>query len=299
MTLNHIQGERKMTSRNFKLFFTACLIILIPASFSFAGDLDLSIKGGYFRYDEPGVNISYTGMVSGLQGAYTKSFSTWSFKVQTEIMSGSLNYHGRLNNHQTADGAMVSSQENSGSLSYGSDLWYTDSVVLVGRSYAKNQYSLTPYAGLGFRYLNNPDNPDVDYDYRRQNTYLYFPMVFELQKTLSKNRAWGITGEIDLLLNGSAKAHLSDASEQYNDLSFNQSLGGCVKLTGMYHREILGHAFSLKPFVEMWMVDESDTDVLNYDGARVMVQSADGSYGDYREPSNITLMAGLQLNIMF
>lgn len=288
-----------MSDRNFKRILTACILILVPAGLCFAGDVDLSVKGGYFRYDEPGVDVSYAGMITGLQGAYKKSFSSWSLKIQSEIMSGNLNYDGRLNGHQTADGATLSSFDDSRALTYGSNLWYSDSVVLLGRSYFKNQFRLTPYAGLGYRYLNNPDNPDVPYDYRRQVTYLYLPMVLEFEKILSRKSSWGITGEVDLLLKGSAKANLSDASDGYNDLNFNQSLGGSVKLTGLYNREIRGHAVSLKPFVEIWVVDESDTDILEYEGARVMVRSADGSYGDYREPTNITLAAGLQLNVMF
>jgi hypothetical protein len=82
-------------------------------------------------------------------------------------------------------------------------------------------------------------------------------------------------------------------------LKFNQSLGGSIKLIGQYNREIWGHTVSLKPFLEIWIVDESDTDTLEYDGARVMVRSADGSYGDYCEPANFTLAAGLQLNVLF
>jgi hypothetical protein len=293
------QGERKMKNINFRTLLTTCLLIFVSAGFSFAGDVDLSVKGGYFRYDEPGVDISYAGMITGLQGAYKKTFSGWSLKIQSEIMSGNLNYNGRLNSHQTVDGAALSSSDDNRSLTYGSNLWYSDSVVLVGRAFFKNQYHLTPYAGLGYRYLNNPDNPDVPYDYRRQVTYLYFPLVLEFEKVLSRKRSWGITAEVDLLLKGSAKANLSDASDGYNDLNFNQSLGGSVKLTGLYNREIGGHLVSLRPFVEMWMVDESDTDILEYEGARVMVRSADGHYGDYCEPTNITLAAGLQLNVMF
>jgi hypothetical protein len=288
-----------MAARWIRIFITAGIVIVFTRGFSLAGDLDLSIKGGYFRYDEPSADISYTGIVSGIQGAYKKSFSIWSFKIQSEIMSGNLDYSGRLNSHSTADGASVSSSNTRGSLSYGSDLWYSDTALLLGSPYCRNGYSLTPYAGLGYRYLDNPDNPDVPYDYRRQVSYLYVPMVLEFQKTLSENRSWGIIGEVDVLLKGSVRADLSDASEKYNDLNFQQSLGGSVKLTGLYNREILGYAISLKPFVEIWMVEESDTDVLEYDGTRVMVKSANGHYGDYCEPSNITLTAGLQLNMMF
>ena len=61
----------------------------------------------------------------------------------------------------------------------------------------------------------------------------------------------------------------------------------------------MGIDLSVKPFVDLWMVKESDSDELKYEGSRILVKSADGSFGDYREPANITLAGGLELALYF
>ena len=261
--------------------------------------LDLSVKGGYFQYKEPDARITYSGIVSGLYGAYKKDFSSCSVKIRSELMSGNVDYDGQLNIHQTESSEVQTSATESTPISYGASLWYSDSSLLIGKSFTKKRYLITPYTGLGYRYLSNSDNPDVAGDYKREVTYIYLPLVLEFQKGISETRAWGIVGELDILLRGSAEANLSDASEKYNDLQFNQSLGGGIKLAGFYNSKLLGMDISIKPFMDLWLIDNSDTDVLKHDGERVLVRSADGSYGDYCEPANITVTGGLQLALNF
>jgi hypothetical protein len=138
--------------------------------FSFADGLDLFVRGGNFYYEEPDAEISYSGIVSGIRGAYEKSLSRCVFQLRSEIMSGNLTYDGSLNT-QLAEGACP------------------------------------------------------------------------------------------------------------GDFS--------------------GQTLSVKPFLDVWMVDESDTDDLEFEGSRVLVKFADGTYGDYREPANITLAGGLELALYF
>ena len=280
-----------------KIFLAAAIALIITPALG--SDMSLSVKGGYFHYSEPDVGISYSGLVSGLQGDFRKSFPAFSLKLRSEFMSGRLSYDGQLNTHQMADGSAQVSENSGAAISYDADLWYSDSVALLGKSFSKKKYRITPYAGLGYRYLNNPENSSVPYDYSRQVSYLYLPLALEIEKTGSPEYSWGLVGEIDILLHGSAKADISDASDNYNNLEFDQSLGGAVKVAGFYNRQLLGLSVSVKPFIDVWFVDSSDTDVLTYDGTRVLVRSADGSYGDYCEPANVTMTAGLQLDVMF
>jgi|GEM_PF-4742801 len=290
---------QKMVTRYFKVLIALSIISFGTTGICFAGQIDFSIKGGYFNYREPYLDISISGLVSGLQGSYKKTFSACSFKIQSEFVNGNLTYDGYLNDHQISDGSTCITFSDPSPLRFSSNLWYSDSVLLVGKSFIKRTYSVTPYAGLGFRYLNNPKNQDIRSDYSREITYLYLPMVVEFQKSISKKSFWGITGEVDILIAGSVEARLSDVSEKYNDLKFHQSLGGSVKLAGIYMHEISGYVISVKPFLDMWVVDDSDTDVLKYNGSRVITKYSDGNYRDYCEPANITLTAGLQFNIRF
>ena len=261
--------------------------------------LDIGVKGGYFHYSEPDADITYSGIVSGIQGDYRKEFAACTLKIRSELMTGNVDYDGQLNAHQVENAAVGISAADNSPMSYGSSLWYADSTFLIGRSFSKHNYVITPYTGMGYRYLSSSENQDVANDYKREVTYIYLPLVLEFQKEVSNTRTWGIVGEVDILIRGTAKADLSDASDTYNDLSFNQSLGGGVKLSGFYNRKLMGMDISIKPFMDLWLIDNSDTDVLKNDGERVMVQSADGSYGDYCEPANITVTGGLQLALNF
>ena len=282
-----------------KYFIFTAAMVIFTAGQCFGADLSLSVKGGYFLYSEPGADISYSGLITGVQGDYQKTFSGFSFKLRSEFMSGQLDYDGQLNTHQVEDRSVQVSETGGISISHNASLWYSDSAALVGKPISKGNYTITPYAGLGYRFLNNPENSDVAFDYSRQVSYLYLPLILEIQKSTSQKHAWGISGEIDILLRGSVRADLSDASDNYNNLQFDQSVGGAIKLGGFYNSRIFGLNVSVKPFVDAWLVDNSHTDVLTYDGTRVLVKSADGSFGDYCEPANITMTAGLQLDIYF
>ena len=261
--------------------------------------LDLSVKGGYFRYAEPDADITYAGIVSGVQGNFRKDFSAVTLQLRTELMAGNLDYNGQLNVHQTASASVDTSSVETTDIDYGSKLWYSDSSLLIGKAFDKSRFSFTASSGIGYRLLSNPENPDVASDYSRKVTYIYLPLVLEIQKEASGNRIWGMTGEVDILLQGSAQADLSDASDKYNDLTFTQSVGGAVKLAGFYHCRLWKMDLSVTPFVDVWFVDNSDTDELHYEGERVSVRSADGTYGDYREPANVTFTGGLQLAVNF
>ena len=285
----------------------AALVVFLCSGSSYANDtaydtikgLDIAVKGGYFHYSEPDADITYSGIVSGIQGDYRKDFAACAIKIRSEIMTGNVDYDGQLNVHRVENAAVDISSVDTSPISYGSSLWYSDSSLLVGKSFSTHNYWITPYTGMGYRHLRSSENPDVDGDYKRQVTYIYLPLVLEFQKEVSDARRWGIVGEVDILLKGTARADLSDASDNYNDLSFNQSLGGGIKLSGFYNRNLLGMNVSIKPFMDVWLIDNSDTDVLKHDGERVLVRSADGSYGDYCEPANITVTGGLQLALNF
>ena len=275
--------------------------LLICGSFSVvsAEGIDLSVKGGYFHYQEPDAGISYSGLVSGIQGAYRKDLTSVAFKLRSEFMSGNLSYDGHLNSHEIAGGSTPSSEIDQSPIRYDSGLWYSDSAFLAGKSIPFKGGELTPFAGIGFRFLNNSENPDVLFDYGREVTYLYLPIAVDYQKQISKKESWGISGEVDLLLHGSARAALSDVSDLYNDLEFKQTTGAGIKLSGSYIRQVMGLSLAVKPFCDLWMVGNSESDELQYDGNRVLVRSANGDYGDYREPANLTLTGGLQLALSF
>ena len=91
-----------MAYRIFKTLFFTAVLIGISCNTGFGDSIDLAIKSGLFNYREPNANVAYTGMIHGIQGTYQKSFSAWSVRVRSELMSGAMNYKGHLNIHQVA-----------------------------------------------------------------------------------------------------------------------------------------------------------------------------------------------------
>ncbi len=288
-----------MTRQTIKIVYILFLLLILTTNSTFADGLNLSVKGGYLHYEEPSANIDFSGLVSGLQGSFKKTISTYTLKIQSEYMKSQTTYDGHVNVHRVSGESEMTSSVQGDRIRYDSSLWYTDSTLTIGKLFKKTAYRITSYAGIGYRFLDNTENPDVPYDYERTVAYLYIPLVLELQKKISRSQSWGFTGEIDILIHGKVNANISDVTKKCNDLSFNQSIGGGLKLSSYYRKQIFGLHFSVNPFFEMWLMANSDKDTLFYDGHRMLVKSADGDYNDYCEPANITFTAGLQFNLLF
>ncbi len=279
-----------------KIIFIITLISCFAVGYAFSDNLDVAVKGGYFNYMEPTADVDYAGMLSGIQFAYNRTFSNLTVKARTEYMSGQTTYNGHINMHQVVESSAVSSNSGTYDMRYDTSIWYTDSAITMSFWHNKSDHDLLPYIGLGYRYMTTPKSDEVEGDYKREITYLYLPIAFQVDKETSDNRSWGFTGEINILIHGWVKAHTSDISERCGDMSFDQSLGGGFKLGSYYKRNLFGLDFSVSPFAEMWLLGDSDTDVLTYDGK--IMRSADGSYYSYCEPANITTTLGLKFNIL-
>ncbi len=290
----------KKTITKITSLFTVFLMVGLAGNRVFADEINFAVKGGYFQYTEPSADVDYSGPVTGVQGSIKKYLSkNYTIKAQSEYMQAKTTYDGSVNKHQIMEGSTVTTSVEEYEISYDSGIWYSDSTLALGKWFWTNNFQIIPYIGLGYRYLNNPGKSEIAGDYEREVAYLYLPITLELQKKISKHKAWGITGELDILIHGWVKAHTSDISEKCNDLNFNQSKGGGLKLTGFYKQRLFGHAVSFAPFAELWLLGDSDTDTLMYDDTRMMVQSADGEFHDYCEPANITTTLGLKINILF
>lgn len=279
---------------------TFMMMVGLEGNQAVANEINFAVKGGYFQYREPGADVDYSGAVTGIEGSYKKQLSkNYAIRVQSQYMQARTTYDGHVNNHQIAGGSTITNNVEKYDISYDSDMWYSDSNIAMGKRILKNNFQITPYIGIGYRYLKNPGKPEIAGDYEREVTYLYLPLGVELKKDISKSKGWGITGEIDILVHGWVKAHTSEISEKCNDLEFNQSKGGALKISGFYHQHLFGQAVSVSPFAELWVIGDSDTDALLYDGTRMMVQSADGELNDYREPYNVTMSLGLRISVLF
>lgn len=153
---------------------------------------------------------------------------------------------------------------------------------------------LTPYIGLGYRYLNDDSGGKTTttghFGYERESNYFYLPVGLE---TFVKGKAgwgFGMTVEYDVFLDGEQKSHLGDAVTGLNTLKNDQNSGYGLRGSLKVMKETRKFNFYLEPFIRYWKIDDSEISPVTYSGVIV-------GYG--REPENNSTEYGVKLGLQF
>ncbi len=153
---------------------------------------------------------------------------------------------------------------------------------------------ITPYAGLGFRYLydggggTTTSTGDLGYD--RVSHYFYAPIGVDFLKQLSADWQMGANLEAEVLLWGRQDSYLSDASSSYGDLKNEQKRGFGLRGSFKFVRKSHIVDFLFEPFIRYWRIKNSEVD------------SAVGPTGvtvTGYEPDNNTTEFGLKLGVQY
>ena len=264
-----------------KLFILAACFMFMGASISFA-EPDISHEHVwsfgpetyYVRYNEPGV-MSERGIMYGLVGSY-EYHNNIMLKLEARGAFGNVDY------------------KNSGTMGNIPD-FTLESRGLAGYDFqiAENS-TLTPYLGLGYRYLNDDSSGKTTSDgsagYERFNNRIYSPVGLEWTMRMEDNWSVGTTAEYDILWWSRQTSRLSTANPSFNDVNNTQRKGyglrGSVKL--QYKTEKIDYL--IEPFVRYWNISQSNNSNVTYSGAVV-------GYG--YEPKNNTTELGLNLGMRF
>jgi hypothetical protein len=173
--------------------------------------------------------------------------------------------------------------------------------ILMGKDFDLGGISLTPYSGLGFRFLK--DDPSdvygtftyesVDYElngYMRKSYYYYLPIGIDIRKPLGDSWQIGFNAEYDYFLHGFQKSYvpLDNNRVLTNFQNKGYGLRSSVRLT----RNTPGLSFSVEPYMRFWDIENSE-----------WVQTGDcipdvGCPGGL-EPSNITREVGVKMGMTF
>jgi hypothetical protein len=157
--------------------------------------------------------------------------------------------------------------------------------ALVGLDWIGASVSLSPYLGLGYRYLFDDlrGNSSTGFaGYRRLSNYLYAPVGFTTRFRLGEGWVLAPTLEADVFLVGKQISKLSDTG-----------IAGLIDVTNTQHSG-RGHRASLMlekdrwvfgAWTQYWHIDKSD------------VQST--GVGPGFEPENTTRESGLELRYRF
>ena len=221
-----------------------------------------------YRYEEPGPGVKIWGPRVGVTGAYTYTgASHWFLKVDGRYSYGSLKYEGS----GTKDSVPDSILETRG---------------VFGKDFLpRSGLSLSPFAGLGYRYLYNDlrgTSSTGAAGYQRYSNYLYAPLG--LTARINVNGQWVIapTIEYDYFIRGRQKTQLTDTGLGYSDATNTQNKGYGYRLSVMAEKG----SWAFGPWMNYWSIEDSD-----------IVPVGFGFVG--REPKNETREYGLEVKYRF
>jgi len=235
----------------------------------------------YIKYKES--QMKETGMMLGLSGAYTyrgsltEKLDKMMLRVDGHLGGGQVNYDGQLN-----DGTPYKIKNINDFLA--------EIRTVAGYDFGVfSSSTITPYFGIGYRYLMD-DLAKDSAGYLRESNYFYSPLGFETKTPLAKGWSIGFTAEYDIFWFGQQKSHLSDVAASLSDVTNDQREGygvrGSVKLTKASDKV----DFFIEPFVRYWNIAESDESAVSYGGEII---------GTAVEPKNHSTEFGLRLGAAF
>jgi hypothetical protein len=220
-----------------------------------------------YQYEEPGL-MNLKGNRIGAVGAYTFASPNRVYsRIDLRSSYGSLQYQG------------------SGTLDDVPD-WIFEARAVVGRDYLpSDSAALSPYIGLGYRYLYNDlrgYSSTGAVGYQRVSQYLYVPVGLTARFRTGERWVIAPTVEYDVFLGGRQYSQLSDTGLGYSDASNRQDSGYGYRAYLMFES---GH-WAFGPWLHYWSIKDSDVVPVGLGSAAM-------------EPANWTREYGLELRYRF
>ena len=245
-----------------------------------AGDLGNEIS--YIKYEEPDV-MEEEGMMYGIVGSYT-FHNKLMLKAEGKFSYGQVDYDGELSNgtSYTIDDIDNYMLEARGLGGWDFLVWSDD----IG---AHSVY-ITPYIGIGYRYLN--DDPSFDpAGYERESNYFYSPIGIGI--IAKSENGWSIGGmaEYDLFWYGLQRTHLEDFIAGLDTVDNDQHKGWGIRGSIKIQKEWEKIGLIIEPFIKYWAIGKSEETAITYSGTPI------GLVG--YEPKNNSMEIGGKLAVIF
>lgn len=264
-----------------EIWAIACCLVLTGAASAGAQSgtprhtFTIGTEISHLKYEEPGV-METQGVMYGVLFSYSYRRHLV-LKAEGKLAYGQLDYDGAYRDETplTIDNIPYYLWEGRGAIGY--------DIAIQGTV-------LTPYAGIGYRWLNDHAQRKHPSGYERESNYFYLPLGLEMVTRLGKGWSLGATAEYDLFLWGRQVSYLSDFDPGYNDVKNNQTSG--YGLRGAIHLSKQGArvGWTMGPFINYWDIDRSDLAVVTYRGIPRAFAF---------EPKNRSTEIGFRLAIVF
>jgi len=248
---------------------------------SLAGQLqkhtwELGPEISYIEYKEPSL-MKDEGLMYGIVGSYIYH-NKLMLKAEGRFSYGQVDYlspiSGTMNNI---------------------DDYILEFRGLAGYDFPVSKASfLTPYAGIGYRYLKDDSSGKVAstgaLGYERESNYIYSPIGVKFIADLKKGWSMGAMVEYDIFWWGQQISHLSDVHPAYNDPKNRQTSGYGIRGSLELQKKFKKVDFAIEPFIRYWNIKESKHTDLTLYGVRI---------DEVWEPKNQSTEYGINLVVRF
>lgn len=239
---------------------------------------ELGVTISSYDYSESSLNVSMKATNFGIDYTGTYAFgNNWFVLGNANYNNGSVDYSG------------------TGTQS-GIPQYYYDFKGVVGYDLDFTDFTLSPYAGLGYRFLSqqwgNTTTSTGAIGYDRQSTYNYLPIGVIHRFSVNNKAKIETTLEYDYLISGNQFSGLSSINGTHSGTTYagvpdsnnTQNSGYGINLTVMYKED----AWGFGPYFKYWNIQQSNT---NY--ATISINGTSYLYGVY-EPQNVTKEYGVK-----
>jgi hypothetical protein len=246
---------------------------------------ELGPEISYFAYEEP--HFAETrGFLPGIAGSFTYHDSLM-LKAEGRYSFGSLYYTSPVS------GTMDKIPDH---------IWEVRG--LSGYDFSLQAGAiLTPYIGIGYRYLNDNSAGKVtsqgDSGYERESNYYYSPVGVKFNTNSKTGWSTEATVEYDIFWWGKQISHLSDVNLGFNDIENRQHRGyglrGSIAFQtnaedSDYDERTDEFAYSIEPFIRYWNIRDSQLAEVTFMGSII---------GVGLEPGNHSTEYGINLLVRF
>lgn len=237
--------------------------------------IEVGATVSHYRYEEPSLDVKLEGYKGGVDmSLVTQQTSDWFFRFEGRYEYGNVDYTGSGTKDNNPD-------------------WYAEARVLAGRDFDRNTYGLSPYIGVGYRYLYNDIRGVTStgaIGYTRTSQYTYIPLGVTHRLKLAPRARLATTLEVDYLVHGRQTSTLSDFNPVFADITNNQRNGYGIRGSLYYEKD----RWLVGPWFQYWNVNRSEVEPVI-----VTVAGTNFIIGTGFEPRNKTTEIGVRFAYRF
>jgi hypothetical protein len=212
-----------------------------PKSLLPVHSFEIGLEAFYKEYKEPDV-MNEKGMMYGIALGYTYHDKVMA-KASLLFAYGEVNYE----NSGKLDGIPDHHWELRGLLGYDFPIDPT--------------FFITPYFGLGYRYLGDDSSGKISSTgargYKRESNYFYSPVGISFIKFLPESWTLTAEAEFDFLWYGKQKWYPAGV-----EISNTQNQGYGLRASLRIEKKFSDTSFFIEPFIRYWDIGQSDNDIV-------------------------------------